>query len=807
MSLFSGVKNNKFYYPPIVKTRKNNNFLSDINNFKNIKPKKHNTNNNLTLKSINQILHLTKSNSHNNITNGNKKSDFLIKDQDNNSLLLNLKTRSNSKNDKYKYVDNESLYERNIQLKTEINQIKKELLHMKAENQRKDKEILQKDKLLMNAFDKKNFDENDLESIINMDDKKTNEINILDKVIKKNNYMAKFKKQYNELKKKYEEKINEVNNLKKNIKISKLNELNIQIREILKEYNKLKELYINLFEENKKNLEKSKKINILENELNDKNLIILQLQESLKISSSTNIKYENDIEELKTTINNLETENKNLLDKLKKLYESYNKISSRKKEAERRGSKFLDLELYKEKRKSDLNFNNTNRSFLTLAKINTDIRSRNFRNSVHTTMKRKISPFSKKIPVSSINSNLKKSNNNDITNSLHIRKESNNEINISKENENSNNNNNNNNNIEEENINTNENLEINISFNNDISQTSYILIKNFEAFKISKEDSLTIIIKPILNEISNEKQIKNDILVSLFTNKVCECINCTKNNSDINSISNLINSLLNDSKYELFAFIKAFLDMFDNVKIYTDNTNDEEGIVKKINESLVQYKEYFENSYKEKFISFSYFRGILNNKNIILDDEAIEYLIYRMKRDCPNIISKNSKMNKKEEINDIDNNNNNDRKENEKKDENNNKDKDNNKENENNNKKENEDNKENKNINENKDINNGNNINNVNNTEEKNNVNNNPNNINSIIINLNSANSNNNNQKTEERPIKIVNISQEEDNNKNNDIENKNENKNGEKPEEHIQESEETCSIFDLNYKTFLNLI
>ena len=797
MSLFSGAKNNKFYYPPIVKPRKSNIHLSDINNLKSIKPKKNNTNNNKSLKAINQILHITKSNSYNNITNRSKKNDLIIRDQDNNSLLLNIKTRSNSKSDKYKYVDNESLYERNIQLKTEINQIKKELLRIKAENQRKEQEIIKKDKLLFNAFDKKNFEDNELESIFMIDIKKNNENNtnnMLDKVISKNNYMSKFKKQYNELKKKYEEKIAEVNSLKKNIKNSKLNELNIQIREIMKEYNKLKEMYINLFEENKKNLEKNKRIIVLENELNDKNLIILQLQESLKISSSTNIKYENDLEELKTSINNLQAENKNLLEKLKKLYESYNKISARKKEKE---NKYL--ELYEEKRKSDINFNNTNRSFLNIAnRINTDIRAKNVRNSLNNSTNRKISPLSKKIPVTPNNSNLKKSNINDITNSINIRRESNNEINFSKIKEDesielNNMNNNNNNNEEENNININDNIELNASFNNDISQTSYILIKNFEACKISKEDSLTIIIKPILNEISNEKQIKNDILVNLFTEKICESINCKKNNNDINSISNLINSLLNDSKYELFPFIKAFLDMFDSVKIYTDISNDEEGIIKKINESLVQYKEYFENSYRDKFISFSNFRGLLNNKNIILNDESIEYLIYRMKKDCPNIISINQKMNKKEEKKENDNTNNNINT--------NNKEKENEKEETNNNKEV----KENKEI-ENKDIieiNNGNN-----NVEVKNEIiNDNQNNINNkVIIDLNNANSNNI-QKTDETPNKIVNISQDDDINKNIDIEKKNQNNNGNIPENILQNSEEDCSIFDLNYKTFLNLI
>ena len=53
-----------------------------------------------------------------------------------------------------------------------------------------------------------------------------------------------------------------------------------------------------------------------------------------------------------------------------------------------------------------------------------------------------------------------------------------------------------------------------------------------------------------------------------------------------------------------------------------------------------------------------------------------------------------------------------------------------------------------------------------------------------------------------------MNISQEEDNNKNSEkkIENKNEEKK-EKIEQIVSDLNENCSIFDLNYKTFLNLI
>ena len=57
-------------------------------------------------------------------------------------------------------------------------------------------------------------------------------------------------------------------------------------------------------------------------------------------------------------------------------------------------------------------------------------------------------------------------------------------------------------------------------------------------------------------------------------------------------------------------------------------------------------------------------------------------------------------------------------------------------------------------------------------------------------------------------PVKIVNISQEEDNNKNSEkkLENKNEEKKG-KADQIISDINENCSIIYLNYKTFLNLI
>ena len=578
---------------------------------------KKNLNNQINSRKVIRNLHLNKTNSYSNISNQINKKDLYIQDSTDASLILNTKNRANSKKDKSSYHDAETLYEININLKREINKLKKEIMLIKAEIQRKDNELIKKDKLLQTAFDKGIDDNIEINTFLNNND---NNNLFLEKDIKKNNYITKFRKQYNELKNKYNEKIEEISELKKNIKTTKLNELKIQNKETFKEFNKLKELYSNIFEENKINLEKIKKLNDTENELNEKNLIILQLQESLKLSSTNNIKNENEIEKLKKIINRLQNENQILQNKLKSLFEHYNKKNELKESNPINNIFELneELSLHPKKIKNGITFNNTNRSYLHINKINIESYENNKRKMSN------ISPLSNKYLNESKDSSNKKKDNN-INNKVNL---INNNLNKDENEKNFNNND------EEENIsNKNEKLE-NKNGNNDTSQTMYILIKNFEIMEISREDALTLIIKPILNDISNEKQIKNETLINMFTNKISSLINCSNNNNDINSISNLINSLLSESHNDLFDFIKSFLEIFDNIKIYKDNTKEGNEIIKRINEALNKYKEYFINAYNNEYISFIYFRSLLNDKNIILDDEDIEYLIYIMKKDC-----------------------------------------------------------------------------------------------------------------------------------------------------------------------------
>ena len=178
--------------------------------------------------------------------------------------------------------------------------------------------------------------------------------------------------------------------------------------------------------------------------------------------------------------------------------------------------------------------------------------------------------------------------------------------------------------------------------NFDVKLSTYILIKNFEACEITKDKCLSIIIKPFLKEIENNKQIEKKTLINLFTNKICESILVgEEKKADYEQIGIIVETLLTESKNDLSNFIENFTRLFDGIKNYNESKKQED-YIRQINIELSMHKDYFINSYDKKIIPFSTFRDLLNEKNIQLDNEIIEYLIYRMKKDCCDMNKRNN---------------------------------------------------------------------------------------------------------------------------------------------------------------------
>ena len=431
--------------------------------------------------------------------------------------------------------DKESLYEKNIQLKNELNQFKKELIKIKTENIKKDNEINKKENLINSTFEIKEEQYNLNNEEIKIDKENENNEKCLH-----TNLINKLKKQYNDLKKEFENKDNDLYLLKKNIKNSRLNELIVENSIILQELNKLKNLYNHQIKESDNLNIKKKTIKEIETNISKQHYIIMNLQENLTKSNEENSNLKNENSTLKSKYKRISNEYKENNEKIHKMEEQIRNLMLEKKELE-------------------------DKNYLLTSQININIQNEKLKN--------KISTFKSDSSLNGVK-------------------------------------------------------------NAQITEITYILIKNFEARKITKDEALTKIFKSVIDNLYGESQVEKTGLVENFTDKICDIIQCNNNEIDRNKIYYLIETLLTTSNNELGKFMENFLQLFDSIKYY--NVNDDKRLSKKIKNDLEKYKSYLNQNYKKDFISFFSFRILLNKQNIFLDDETVEYLIYRMKKDCKN---------------------------------------------------------------------------------------------------------------------------------------------------------------------------
>ena len=148
-------------------------------------------------------------------------------------------TSSNNKKrkfDSFNNVEPEKLYEKNIHLRQEINQLKKELAEVKYQLVKKDLELKEKDKIIKSCLKDFNLDS----------DRKNLSTKAEESVL-----LSMIKKKYEDLNTKYESKCAENKILKANIKLTKLNEFEIENYTLKEQLNKLNSLYLSSIEDYK----------------------------------------------------------------------------------------------------------------------------------------------------------------------------------------------------------------------------------------------------------------------------------------------------------------------------------------------------------------------------------------------------------------------------------------------------------------------------------------------------------------------------------------------------------------------------
>lgn len=289
-----------------------------------------------------------------------KSNSFTFKTEpnNNNNIIPLLTLKSQEDNSKKKL--NVNLRTRNDQLKLNLNKIQKELITAKSIGHKKNFELKKKEKLLNNAINIKKWgleteQDNFLSSYSFNIFQKEKEKEIIEQGFR-SNLLYKLKKQYFNLEKEHNNKINEITELKSNIKYCKNKELFSKNQKLL---NDLMDLKNNYDENASKNNEYKLKIREyieLEEKLSKKNFFILQLQESLKEITNSNLNFQNNIEELKLKLKVLEVENQNLNTQFDILNENCNKVLINKKEIENKYAILID----EEKQKNENNISNLN---------------------------------------------------------------------------------------------------------------------------------------------------------------------------------------------------------------------------------------------------------------------------------------------------------------------------------------------------------------------------------------------------------------------------------------------------------------
>ena len=275
-----------------------------------------------------------------------KSNSYIIKTETNNQNnimpILSLKTPEINQNNKIE----SKLRKNNTKLQLNLNKMQKQLILAKSVEHKKIFELKKKEKLLDTAINIKKFNlESEQDNYLSsysfniFQKQKENEIK---KESFKSNLLYKIKKQYLNLEKEHQKKINEITELKNNIRHCKNKDLILKNQKILNDFIELKKNYdLNMSKNNEYKL-KMKDYIELEDKLTKKNFMVLKMQDTLKEITDSNINIGNDIEELKLKLKLLEVENTNLNTQINILNDNCNQVLINKKEIENKYAILID---------------------------------------------------------------------------------------------------------------------------------------------------------------------------------------------------------------------------------------------------------------------------------------------------------------------------------------------------------------------------------------------------------------------------------------------------------------------------------
>ena len=534
-------------------------------------------------------------------------------------------------------LDREKLIQENIRLKTQLNKLETEKINNRREITNLENEITKKDKIIETMI-------NDTQSNINSANNKASEMHLVLNV----------KRQYKELKKVYEKNQQELISAKKNIKFTKINELNTENKIFNEQVNKLKNIYEHSLEQKHSLKKNENEFDIMKQALSQKDYVILSFQENCQ-------KMESEIQTLNSEKEKIKNQNIKKDDMIAKLKE---KLELQVKDNEKLVMKNNNI------KKSEIFLSTKNKYEAKIQKLKKDITQYRDMNSKNEKILRDIekmknsknsmSKFSRKIfssnppPLYQVEETYTKKPQSEsyqkilLLQSILSEEKSEKEKLLQQ--------------VEEltQQLNTSKTIEPKIILANSYSANNikseikvidydyltetkfnefkYILLKNLEANKIDT----SILESRVLNSdtldlLKDKTQYK--LFISQLGNNFCDILKA-KQRKDQEEIYSFINTFLYNNYVSLEnpnpdEFKSKFLALFSKISFYSLEQRQELNkiIAYKLNknkEKFIELLNYFDENEKG-FICFNSINKIIEQLNLKFKNDVKEYFIYVMK--------------------------------------------------------------------------------------------------------------------------------------------------------------------------------
>ena len=162
----------------------------------------------------------------------------------------------------------------------------------------------------------------------------------------------------------------------------------------------------------------------------------------------------------------------------------------------------------------------------------------------------------------------------------------------------------------------------------------HVFVKNLEAQGITKEQ-INQRIEEICKLFENKEEATKEEFIEPFVKMFIETMKITQE-KDKEIIVTFLSDFVDSLNGETVVFFNGLIEVFDNIKDYKGINKDREvsfGLNKYKTQLIDVLKKNDENN--TNLITFDIFRKIVQDLNIILEDESMEYLIYKMKKNVP----------------------------------------------------------------------------------------------------------------------------------------------------------------------------